>query len=331
MVGIGAAIGLGPQFPIDVRMQRVDHGDPRVAFVPIGRQVDGDLFRLRVEHGDLGLPHHAFPDVSILIHRDHEATRRKAGPRDGNRIARDLAGLGVEFRDDMVLEIGEPDVARLVEECVMRRGGFRKIIGRDDGLSRFAGRPGLRFQFIAPGFPGTEIDRSDVGREFLLRLARRTAQYLVCVLMEERKIGRSVGTMRRHALHDDRHFRCIFLGKDRTLQAVTIETSQQCHFLLVRARRALKPLAVGHLQGENIRRGLGEANVEFRGAAGLYRCRCRLERVADGTHGDVISTGREPVLRETVLPLRVGADRNHDGRARALGADHNAFHFSFLR
>ena len=42
-------------------------------------------------------------------------------------------------------------------------------------------------------------------------------------------------------------------------------------------------------------------------------------------------TGGQPVLRKTVLSLRVGADRNHDGRARALGADHDAFHFSFFR
>src|SRR6266404_7501674 len=34
VAGIGAAIGLGPQFPVDVRMQGVDHGEPRVAFVP---------------------------------------------------------------------------------------------------------------------------------------------------------------------------------------------------------------------------------------------------------------------------------------------------------
>jgi hypothetical protein len=116
-------------------MQSVDHGEPRVAFVPIGREVDGDFFRLRVELGDLRLTHHGFPDVSILIHRDHEATRRKAGLRDGNRIARDLAGLGVQFRDDMVLEIGKPDVARFVEQRVMRRSFVGQIVRRDDGLS----------------------------------------------------------------------------------------------------------------------------------------------------------------------------------------------------
>src|SRR5450631_148117 len=41
-VGV-ALVGLGPQFPVDVRMQGVDHGEPRVALVPMGRQVDGDL------------------------------------------------------------------------------------------------------------------------------------------------------------------------------------------------------------------------------------------------------------------------------------------------
>src|ERR1700731_2835382 len=43
VAGIGAAIGLGPQFPVDVRMQGVDHGEPGVGFVPIGGEVDGDL------------------------------------------------------------------------------------------------------------------------------------------------------------------------------------------------------------------------------------------------------------------------------------------------
>src|ERR1700693_3986658 len=53
-----AVVGLGPQFPVNVRMQGVDDGDPLVALVPIGREVDGDLSRLRVELGDLRLPHH---------------------------------------------------------------------------------------------------------------------------------------------------------------------------------------------------------------------------------------------------------------------------------
>src|SRR5258708_38062247 len=105
--------------------------------------------------------------------------------------------------------------------------------------------------------------------------------------------------MRRHALHRNRHFRRIVLGKERALQAVTIETAQQGHFLPGRTGRALHPLAVGHLKGENVRRGLREPEVELRGAARLYRCRCRLERVPDGTDGDVISTWSEPVLGKT--------------------------------
>ncbi len=40
----------------------------------------------------------------------------------------------------------------------------------------------------------------------------------------------------------------------------------------------------------------------------MYCCNSRLERVPDSTDRDVISTGGEPVLRKTVLPLRVGAD-----------------------
>ena len=212
----------------------------------------------------------------------------------------------------------------------MGRGGLGKIVGRDDRLSRFAGRPGLRFQFIGPGFRGTEIDRSDVGPEVLHRLARRTAQDLGCVLMEERKIGRRVRAVRRHALQRVRHFRRIFLREDRTLHAMTIETPQQSQFLLVRARRAQDPLAVRHLKGQNVRRGLREPKVELRGAGRSYRCLGRRERVPDGAHGDVVVTGGEPVFRKTVLPLRVGADRNHDGRAGALGADHNAFHLSFF-
>src|SRR5262249_272048 len=94
---------------------------------------------------------------------------------------------------------------------------------------------------------------------------------------------------------------------------------------------ALNPFAVGHLKGENVRRGLREPEIELRRATRLYRCGCPLERVPDGTDGNVISTGGEPVLRKTVLPLSVGAHRNHDGRARELGAHHNAFHFSFFR
>jgi hypothetical protein len=111
---------------------------------------------------------------------------------------------------------------------------------------------------------------------------------------------------------------------------MTIETSQHGHFLPRRTRRALHPFAVGHLQGENVRRSLREAQIELRRAR-LYRSGRRLERVPDRTDGDVIGTGGEPVLRKTVLPLRIGADRNHDGRARSLGADHNAFHFSFFQ
>src|SRR6516164_5210671 len=32
-----ALVGLGPQFPVNVRMQGVDHGEARVALVPMGR------------------------------------------------------------------------------------------------------------------------------------------------------------------------------------------------------------------------------------------------------------------------------------------------------
>src|SRR6202035_3400433 len=38
-VGV-AVVGLGPQFPVNARMQGVDHCEPLVALVPIGRQVD---------------------------------------------------------------------------------------------------------------------------------------------------------------------------------------------------------------------------------------------------------------------------------------------------
>src|ERR1700674_4330090 len=127
--------------------------------------------------------------------------------------------------------------------------------------------------------------------------------------------------MRAHALHRERHFRRILLGEERTLQAVTIETPQQGHLLPGRTRRALHPLTVGHLKCENVRRGLREPEVELRGVARLYRCRYRLLVVLGGRDGDVISTWDEPVPGKTVLPLRVGADRNHDGGARPLGAD----------
>ena len=76
----------------------------------------------------------AFPDISILIHRDHQASRRETGLGDGNRIARHLARLGIQFRNELVLEIGEPNIASLVEQRVMRRGALGKIISRDDGL-----------------------------------------------------------------------------------------------------------------------------------------------------------------------------------------------------
>src|ERR1700736_1735629 len=45
-VGV-AVVGLGPQFPVNVRMQGVDHCEPLVVILPIRRQVGSDLFRLR--------------------------------------------------------------------------------------------------------------------------------------------------------------------------------------------------------------------------------------------------------------------------------------------
>src|ERR1700680_1522461 len=47
-----AVVGLGPQFSVDVRMQGVDHCEPLIVILPIGRQVGGDLSRLRVELRD---------------------------------------------------------------------------------------------------------------------------------------------------------------------------------------------------------------------------------------------------------------------------------------
>src|ERR1700719_745128 len=40
-----AVVCLGPQFPVNLLMHGVDHGEPLVALVPIGREVDGDLSR----------------------------------------------------------------------------------------------------------------------------------------------------------------------------------------------------------------------------------------------------------------------------------------------
>jgi hypothetical protein len=59
--------------------------------------------------------------------------------------------------------------------------------------------------------------------------------------------------MRPHALHRDCHFLRIVLGKERTLQAMTIETFQQLHFLGGRAWRALHQLGVGQLQARALR------------------------------------------------------------------------------
>src|SRR6202521_1535987 len=111
--------------------------------------------------------------------------------------------------------------------------------------------------------------------------------------------------MRAHALHRERHFRRILLGEERTLQAVTIETPQQGHLLPGRTRRALHPLTVGHLKCENVRRGLREPEVELRGVARLYRCRCRLECVPGGTDGDVISTGTSRARGKWYCPCAV--------------------------
>jgi len=69
------------------------------------------------------------------------------------------------------------------------------------------------------------------------------------------------------------------------------------------ARRLCIHSEFGHLQGKNVRRGLGERKVELGGSARLDRCRRRLERIADGTNGDCRKRRERAGLAESCTAL----------------------------
>src|SRR5262249_59657732 len=95
--------------------------------------------------------------------------------------------------------------------------------------------------------------------------------------------------------------------------------------LLIGARQAVEPLAVGEL-GRDVAR-LAELDVGLGGRTGGHLGVARPgQRVARGADRDRVLAGRQAVGREAVVALVVGDYRDGDGRAFLPGVDQHTFH-----
>ena len=141
---------------------------------------------------------------------------------------------------------------------------------------------------------------------------------------------RGVRGVRRHALHHLRHVVGLVGREQRALQRVALAAADQRTLLLLGARHRHQPFGVRQLRVQPFRLHQREIDLRRRRRRDID-LRGGLEIVANGADRHRVGAGIEPAGGEMELALRVRDDRHGDRRARALGADDNAFHRAFLR
>ena len=233
--------------------------------------------------------------------------------------------------DELVGEVGVPDLAVLIDDHVMRLRLFaRQIVFRDDDVGGFAVRARLELEGVFGRVRIAERDAGEIGRGIhglggtdRRALAARAGKQR---LRTGRRGARRIGA---HPLEDVQVF---FGGMGRgqhPLQRVAARAVDQELLLLVGARNAVEPFRVRQ-RADDVPR-LAELDVGLGGLAGRDgRFLGSGEDVARGADRDVVLAGRQAVGREAEIALVVAGHRNGDGRAFLLGADQNAFHVAFL-
>ena len=248
------------------------------------------------------------------------------------RIVLHLAGLGIEFADELVAEIGIPGMAVGIDDHVMGQCFLaRQVVFGDDHMGGSALRPRqpLEIEFLAVGIIDAGVDqepRSGVHH------VGGNARPLAARAAGEQKLRACRHGLGRVAAHPREHLLPFVGGVDRgehALQRMAAHAIRQERLDLVVARCAREPLGVGELCVHVL--GLGELEVGGCGApAGDIDLLGADEVISGGADGDVVVPGLDPVRREAELPLVVGHHRRGDGRALLLGADEDALHRAFL-
>src|SRR6516162_1895700 len=112
-----------PQLAIDVLESWIDHRQMAVTKLRFGygRLERLHLFCSGIEPDDLHLRHVAVVDPAFLIDIDLQtALSDLAEPILWNRILDDLAGLQIEFSEELGIKIGVPEVSLPIKHFVMR-------------------------------------------------------------------------------------------------------------------------------------------------------------------------------------------------------------------
>ena len=282
-----------------------------------------ELLGLLVELGDGALIHHADPGIVVLVELEIERADREALLGLGDRILRDLAGLGIHLAEEHLAEIGVPDGALAIEHHVMRLDqGIRQIVFGDDHMGGLAGEPRQGLERIAPGVVLAQVDAGEPFGGGLVGVADRAQRVADQPLRLARRAARIIAA---HALEDLRELVGVVGRAHDALDGVAAVAVEQERFLLVGARHAHQPFGIGELA----RQVAGGLELEVGGGRLPGRHVGRLgavEVVADRPRAERIVPGLEPRRREAVLALVVADDRDRDGRAVLLGAHHHPFH-----
>ena len=160
-------------------MLRRHHRRLRRCRLPVLREAVGlDLVGLAVDLGDAGLVHHRQPDVLPSgIELDVEAALRLFGLEHRDRDVLRHAGLRVHHADELVGEVGVPDLAVLIDDHVMGLRLFaRQVVFRDDDLGGHALRTRQRLEvvFLPVGVREAHAVEPFRGGRSFLRGDRRT-------------------------------------------------------------------------------------------------------------------------------------------------------------
>ena len=204
-------------------------------------------FCRHVELGEPGLKHHGQPQIAVCIGLEVERAGGRTGLEHGNGIVAILAGLRIEFAEEILDKIRIPDVALCVGAHVMRRDGFaRQLIFGDDDVGGAAFGPRQRLQFVRPRRTAAQID----GREISGELAHQIVAYVAFGKPGlHTRLRRVVGVLRHALEHGNKRLGVVGRTHD-ALERVAAHALDQRPLLLGRARHAHEPLGIGELRGE---------------------------------------------------------------------------------
>ncbi len=323
---------VGPHLAVDVRVLWRHHRRLRRGRLPFLRErIHRHLVGLAIDLGDAGLVHQRDPDVLVVVELDVEVALRLLLFEHRDRDVLDLAGLRVEHAGELRAEVGVPGHAVAIDDHVVRLRLFaRQVVLGDDHAGGLALGAHLGLKVVFGRVRIAERDAGEIGGGRLGLVAGYGRALAARTRQQRLRAGRrAAGRVAAHAIEHLLVLGRIMRRGEHALQGVAADALDHELLLLVGARQAAEPLAVGKRRGEIAR--LAELEVGRGGRAHRHLGGLRSDQgVACGADRDRVLAGRKPVGREAVIALLIGHHRDGDGGALFLGVHQNAFHVAFL-